>query len=82
MKNTVVETGAIKALKSSNEPISRDDLFVISGYMDENWKDVARSLDYTDAEIKQFYIDHQTYGVKEVIIPFRSRFITVPEVLT
>ncbi|KAJ8983329.1 hypothetical protein NQ317_010868 [Molorchus minor] len=69
-KKDIIETKAIKSLRESRDPLTREDLLFVATHMDENWQDVARILNYSDGQIQQFNIDHRHYGMKEVIYQF------------
>ncbi|CAH1955527.1 unnamed protein product [Acanthoscelides obtectus] len=66
-KEYIEENSVIRNLFSSQEPVSRDDILFVSTHVNGTWQDVGRALDYSEGQIEQFVLDHNTYGIKEVI---------------
>nr|CAI5824575.1 unnamed protein product [Callosobruchus analis] len=66
-KEHIEETTAIRNLFSNREPVSRDDLLCVSSHVSGTWQDVGRALNYSEGQLEQFFLDHSSYGVKEVI---------------
>ncbi|CAH1378312.1 hypothetical protein MTP99_019665 [Tenebrio molitor] len=59
-------THAIKTLFDSTVPVDRKHLLFLVPHINEEWRNTARILDYSDGQISQFYEDYIRSGIKEV----------------
>ncbi|XP_012252852.2 protein immune deficiency [Athalia rosae] len=57
----------VEALSSSKEIISIDDMFLIKTHIGYGWRDLARSLGYSEGQIEQFEENHKIKGVDQVV---------------
>lgn len=63
-----MKTKTIQAMMHSTEPLSHIYLDTISTHLGEGWKDIMRTLKFSDGQIHQAIVDHTIDGgVKEVI---------------
>nr|WMZ41595.1 Imd protein [Altica viridicyanea] len=60
----IPETPAIRSLKESTVPLTKQDLLYVAGYLNEEWKDVARALGFEDGQIESFLHDNRE-SIKE-----------------
>ncbi|XP_018566553.1 uncharacterized protein LOC108907381 [Anoplophora glabripennis] len=66
-KPDIIETSAIKILRNNPNPLTQEDLSFVATHIDERWRDIGRVLNFSDGQIEQFFINNNSYGIKEVI---------------
>lgn len=61
-----VVTPAIQKLFSSQIPVTRDHIVIVAPHLNEDWRNTARKLSFSEGQISQFFEDFNRSGIKEV----------------
>lgn len=59
-------TRTIQKMMESKEPLNHKIIDIISKHLGEGWKDIMRTLKFSDGQIHQAIFDFETEGLKEV----------------